>query len=65
MPVVEHAFESVSSYRVGGRSGDEINVKLAITAGEHHRIRKRLAGTVSRCARVRADDRDADKNNTR
>jgi len=46
----------VASDRVVGRSGDEINVKLAITAGEHHRIRKRLADTVSLSARVCADD---------
>ena len=53
---------------VGGRTVDFCNqksglmnmkVKLAIVAGEHHRIRERLAGAASRCARVRADNREA------
>jgi hypothetical protein len=49
----------VTSNRIVGRSGDEIHVKLALATGEHDRIRKGLTGTLSLCARVRADDRYA------
>ena len=59
LSVVEHAFKLVASDRVIGRSGDEINVQLALAAGEHHRIGERLAGIVSLCARVYTGDRYA------
>ena len=45
MPVVKHASKPMASDRVGGRSGHEINVKLAIVAGEGHGIHKRLPVT--------------------
>ena len=64
LSVVKHALKLVATDRMGGIGGNEVKMKLAIVAGEHHRICERLAGAASRRARVRADDRDADKNNT-
>jgi hypothetical protein len=59
LSVIKHALKTVTSYYIGGRSDNEIDIKLAIAAGEHHRIRERLVGAASRCARVRANNRDA------
>src|SRR6266545_647541 len=57
LSVVKHALKPVTSNCIGGRSGNEINMKLTIAAGEHHRIRERLDGNTLLCARGRADDR--------
>src|SRR5439155_21152287 len=42
LSVVKHALKPVASDCIGGRSGNEINMKLAIVAAEHHRIREWL-----------------------
>ena len=65
MSVVKHALKLVPVNRVGGRSGNEIDVQLAIAAGEYRRIGKGLAGMVSLCARVYTGDRYAQDNYVR
>jgi hypothetical protein len=55
LPVVKHALKLVAVNRVGARGRSEINVKLAIAAGKHDGIRKRLSDVVSLGAPVSAD----------
>jgi hypothetical protein len=64
LSIVKHALKLVASNRVSGRRGNEINVQPAVMARYHHRIRKRRAGSVSLCARARADDRCAQDDKT-
>jgi hypothetical protein len=55
LPVVKHALKIVAADRISRVGGNEINVKLAIATGEHHRISKRVAAVISLCASVDAE----------
>jgi hypothetical protein len=65
LSIVKHALKLVAFNRIGRRSSNEINMKFAITADDHHSIRKWLAAIVALCARVRAGHHNADEDNVR